>query len=191
MAPDSKETASQSMASPSVKKTGTTISSSQPPITNYTKDVWQTLTKKRKISTSPPTSSKKLSIKVRNPPLSTTNRFATLASQSNESDNPSYSVTLDTTELADNVNSQPISDCKNKPPPIFVQGVTNYKGMVERITQTIPSDHFTTKAIANEAVKLSISDIDSYPKMVKEFRARDIKFFTYQVKSERAFKVVV
>lgn len=185
MAPDPKETASQPTASPSVKKTSTPFSFSQPPITNYTKDVWQTLTKKRKISTSPPTSSKESSIKVKNLPLSTSNRFAALASQSNESDNPSYNVSLDTTELADNVNSQLKSDPKNKPPPIFVQGVTNYKGMVQRITQIIPSDHFTTKAISNEAVKLSISDIDSYRKIMKEFHSRDIKCFTYQVKSER------
>lgn len=63
--------------------------------------------------------------------------------------------------------------------------------MLERITQTIPKSHFLTKAIANEAVKINVKDVDSYRKLIKEFRVKDIKFFTYQIKTERAFKVVI
>lgn len=63
--------------------------------------------------------------------------------------------------------------------------------MLDRITQILPKDHFTTKAIANEAVKIDVTEVDSYRKLVKEFRAREIKFFTYPIKADRAFKIIL
>lgn len=77
------------------------------------------------------------------------------------------------------------------PPPIFVHGVNSFKGMIERINKTILSDSFLMKALANNAVKINIRDVDNYSKLVHEFLARNIKFFTYQIKTDRAFKVVL
>ena len=61
---------------------------------------------------------------------------------------------------------------KVNPPPIFVQSVNSYKGMLENIAKIIPKD----QAMANDGVKISVTEIDSYHKLVKEFRERGILF---------------
>lgn len=80
---------------------------------------------------------------------------------------------------------------KISPPPIFLQGVNNYKSMLDNISKIIPKEHFITKTMANDAIKINIFEIDSYRKLVKEFLDRKISFYTYQIKNERAFRVVV
>lgn len=39
-----------------------------------------------------------------------------------------------------------------------------------------------TKVIKNNAVKIKVIEVDSYQKLVKEFRVEEIKFFAYQRK---------
>lgn len=76
-------------------------------------------------------------------------------------------------------------------PPIFVPGVNIYKGMMDHITSITSKEHFPTKEITNEAVKVSVTDVESYHKLVNKFRARDIIFFMYQMKHKCAFNVVI
>lgn len=141
------------------------------------------------MSNSPP---QKTNPKVKNNPLNTTNRFSVLDNESENNANSSTSDTLvpDVTMSGD-TDPTLLTVKRITPPPIFIQSVSNYKGMIDRIMQTIPNQQFATKAIANNGVKISVNEVDSYRKLVKEFRLREIKFYTYQIKSERAFKVVI
>lgn len=63
--------------------------------------------------------------------------------------------------------------------------------MIEMINGRIQSDSFLTKALTGNTVKISVWDVDNYRKRVNEFCIRNIKFFTYQIQTERAFKVVL
>lgn len=40
-------------------------------------------------------------------------------------------------------------------------------------------------------VKINTTTVESYQKLVSEFRANKVKFYTYQFKIKRAFKVVI
>ena len=167
------------------------VSLTQTPITDYTCDQWQTV-KKRKINeTSPPRRNQpgtESANKVKNHTLAVSNRFGVLDDVSQSESSNEAVIQADIANAKDGNTTE---RKKTPPPPIFVQSVNDYKGMLDRITQTIPKEHFVTKGIANDAVRININEVDSYRKLIKEFRARDIKFFTYQIKAERAFKVVV
>lgn len=177
------------------------VSNQQTPVTAITSDLtgtWQTVGKKRKISESPPGSGNALREK-KNNPLPTVNKFAILSdlekevNTSSQSQNTSNQFTENETNASNSnaSNSTVTTIKKTTPPPIFVQGVNNFKGMLENVSEIIPKDHFFTKSIANEMVKISISDVDSYRKLVKKFRENKISFYTYQIKNERAFRVVI
>ncbi|XKL61541.1 hypothetical protein PGB90_008598 [Kerria lacca] len=152
--------------------------SNQVPITNLPTDCWQAV-KKRKFSESPPNQKSG-----RNKTNKTMHNYE---KETQEGTTANGSREAGTSEMEIQVKR----NRKITPPPIFVQGVTNYKGMLDRITKTIPQDSFQTKTIANDAVKISVLEVENYRKLVSVFRARNIKFFTYQLKSERAFKVVI
>ena len=50
---------------------------------------------------------------------------------------------------------------------------------------------FTLVSLANNVVKIVIDTPDNFRKMVKGLKAKKIAFYTYQLKTERAFKVVI
>jgi len=78
-----------------------------------------------------------------------------------------------------------------KPPPIFVHGVINYKDMTKSITDVVEDEQFYTKTLANNVIKLSCSSPTTYRTTVKHFKEKNIYFHTYQLKEERAFRVVL
>lgn len=163
----------------------------QQPITKYTKDSWQTITKKRKIADSPPGLEKTPSVastKVRHTVIPTYNKFSLLDADTNAvSDSPQTN--------GNDTDATPLSPLpttkKAAPPPIIIQGVSDCQAMIKRVTLCIPNDHFQIKALANKAVKVNVTEVDSYRKLVRELKERKIQFFTYQIKAERAFKVVI
>lgn len=172
--------------SSAAKKSATNLSTTQPPITDYTKDTWQTVSsssKKRKISGTPsPTKGDGNKNKNANQPLKTGNRFAALSESIR-----TMSIDAETPIMKN--HSDEVK--KITPPPIFVKGVEDFKGMMERITTTIPVEHVTTKSLANKAVKIIVSNVESYRKLVREFRNHGVAFYTFQLKAERAFRVVI
>jgi len=78
-----------------------------------------------------------------------------------------------------------------KPPPISVHGVINYKDMIKSITDVAEEAQFYTKTLANNVIKLSCSTPSKYRAIVKNFKEKNIYFHTYQLKEERAFRVVL
>lgn len=158
---------------------------------------WQTVTKKRKMFESPEgdktgtmsivTKEKESNSKLQ---LKTRNRFQLLDEECEQSSNE---TTLASNKMGDAANLTNETGKKKvpTPPPIFVQGVNNFSMMVRKVSQYIGNEEFSTKALANMVVKIQVCSTDSYRKLVKEFRSNNIAFYTYQLKTERAFKVVI
>ena len=136
---------------------------------------WQTV-KKRKFSNSPEAAKQsKTRVNMKNvPPTNTRNRFETLINDKKDEE-PSAN-----TELG-------LERKDSKPPPIFIHDVTNYNAMLQDLTTTIGVDTFVVKALANNTVKINDS-ADNFRKLVHGLKTRKIAYFTYQLKTERAFK---
>jgi hypothetical protein len=79
----------------------------------------------------------------------------------------------------------------HKAPPIFVHGVINYKDMIKSITEVAEEEQFYTKTLAKNVIKLSCTSPTAYRTIVKHFKENNIYFHTYQLKEERAFRVVL
>lgn len=105
---------------------------------------------------------------------STSNRYATLA----------------TNDVADNDINEP-STTIPKPPPIFIPNVADIGKMVNSVNKVIPSSDFHYKSLRDGQVRLVINNIDSYRSLIKHFDTAKINYHTFQLKQERAFRVVI
>jgi hypothetical protein len=79
----------------------------------------------------------------------------------------------------------------NKSPPIFLHGVLNYSEMMKSLTDVAEEEQFYTKSLANNVIKLVCLTPDTYRKKVTHCQENDIYYHTYQLKEERAFRVVL
>jgi hypothetical protein len=78
-----------------------------------------------------------------------------------------------------------------KPPPIYVHGVIHHGPMIKSITEVAQEEQFCTKTLANNVMKISCTAPATYSAIVKHFKEKNIYFYTYQLKEERAFRVVL
>lgn len=78
-----------------------------------------------------------------------------------------------------------------KPPPIFIPGITNITKMINNLSSVISNNDFNYKSIHGGQIKLNVKSVDSFRKTVKYFETNNISFHTYQLKTERAFRVVI
>ena len=78
-----------------------------------------------------------------------------------------------------------------KPPPIFMYGVTNYSDMVKYLAVTLEEEQYYCVSLPNETVKINVNSPDSYRELVKRLRADNIVHHTYQIRNERAYRVVI
>lgn len=78
-----------------------------------------------------------------------------------------------------------------KPPPIFVPGVADICNMVKKISGEITEREFNYKAVSDGQIKLNIKTIESYRKLVKYFEKNNICYHTFQLKTERAYRIVI
>ncbi|KAK5639463.1 hypothetical protein RI129_011955 [Pyrocoelia pectoralis] len=108
---------------------------------------------------------------------STQNRFSAL-------DNTN---TNDATQNSSESSEQTI----RKPPPIFIYGVTNYYKMIEELAQVLAREQYSTKALSNNTIKINVNTPDSYRKLITQLKSEKIVYHTYQIKDERAYRVVV
>jgi hypothetical protein len=90
------------------------------------------------------------------------------------------------------MNEVVISDKKEvKPPPIFIPNISNIKQMITSVESVIPKTEYTYKCLAGNKVKICPLSIDSYRQLVRKLNDEKISFHTFQVKQDRAFKVVL
>ena len=63
--------------------------------------------------------------------------------------------------------------------------------MVEQLAKYAQKSNIVTKSMANGAVKVNVSTVEDYRNLVSNLRKQNLVFYTYQLKSERPFKVVI
>ncbi len=64
--------------------------------------------------------------------------------------------------------------------------------MINEISSYVNKDSlFSAKSLADGLVRINLSTSDDYRKIVSGLRENNIQFYTYQLKNERAFKVVI
>jgi 3-methyladenine DNA glycosylase AlkC len=78
-----------------------------------------------------------------------------------------------------------------RPPPIFLHGVINYTEMIQSLTEVVAEEQFLTKSLANNVIKLACTTPDTYRAIIKHCKEQNIYYHTYQLKEERAFRVVI
>lgn len=117
------------------------------------------------------------------PPLTLSRRYLPLANLSDKS------TTVNNLEIN---NIEPIQQSKiDKPPPIFVHGVINYQDMIKNFNAVVEQEQITTKSLTNNVVKINAKTVDSYRKLIRHMKDENIIHHTYQLKEERAYRVVI
>lgn len=82
------------------------------------------------------------------------------------------------------------TETEPKPPPIFVSGVENIAPLNMLLHSTAENNH-TLKIIASDKVKIQATSAESYSKIVKALAEKSTHFHTYELKQNRAFRVVL
>jgi hypothetical protein len=77
-----------------------------------------------------------------------------------------------------------------KPHPIFLYGVTNLPEM-RRINDLLDEGQYSIKSMANNNVKLFCQSPDTFRKLARYMRDKNIIHHTYQPKEERSYRVVI
>lgn len=136
---------------------------------------WQSVSyaKKRQHSESPKLHQRKRAL-MQDRPSTSRNMFAELQTDD-----------MEESENNTNVNAEP------KPPPIIIPDVSNIRTMIANISKVINPSEFTYKSFKDGQVRLMTKTIGSYRTVVKHFDEKLIKYHTYQLKQERAYRIVV
>jgi hypothetical protein len=85
----------------------------------------------------------------------------------------------------DSIDGNPNSTKIHKP-PIFIHGFINYREMTKRIRAIAKDEHYCTKSLANNVIKIMCVMPETYRKLVKYFKDNNILYHTYQLKEKRA-----
>lgn len=103
------------------------------------------------------------------------NRFAEL---SNEDQDINMEINTDITD--------------KKPPPIFIKTlIKNYLNFCNNIKKVIePDSDFSCKSTTN-ALKLNLSTTNSFRAVTKFLKEKKFDYYTYQLKEEKAYRVVI
>jgi hypothetical protein len=62
---------------------------------------------------------------------------------------------------------------------------------IQAYKQVVEDEQYFTKSMANNVIKLTSSTPDTYRTIMKHFKENGIFFHTYQLKEERAYRVVL
>lgn len=90
------------------------------------------------------------------------------------------------------VTSQPTDlITQHKPPPIFIPGVGDITGMKNIIQEVLKTEDYTYKLLNNQQCKIMPATSDAFRTVVKHLKNKNIMFHTYQMKEDRAFRVVL
>lgn len=109
-------------------------------------------------------------------PITTSNSFAVL-----EDEQPTGQIK--------NTNITPTVK-QNKPPPIFVDKVSNIQPLIELLEEHA-HDNYDLKILQNEQVKIQPKTAETYTVVVKELENKNTEFYTYKPKQDRSFKVIL
>lgn len=115
------------------------------------------------------------------PPIETTNRYQILKEPDcNESQTEINTSNTKSTEIKD-----------PRPPPIYIYGVKDFKAMIEHLALVAAEETYFTKALPNNTIKINPQTPDTYRKLIHHIREEKIVHHTYQIKQERAYRIVI
>ncbi|GAB0092838.1 RNA-binding protein 39 [Sergentomyia squamirostris] len=77
-----------------------------------------------------------------------------------------------------------------RPPPIFVHNVQDIKPLTE-LLETVVKDAYTYKTLRDLTVKIQPSNGDTYRKLHKALKDKNTDMHSYQMKSDKGFRVVL
>lgn len=83
------------------------------------------------------------------------------------------------------------SEREIKPPEFCLDNVDNVEGMVKRFSAIAGENTFTYKCLKDNTMKIQAKSISAYNALKKFIKDKNLSWYTYQVKSERSFDVVV
>lgn len=89
------------------------------------------------------------------------------------------------------VANQDMDNSEPKPPPIMIPCVDDIRAMVNKFSKIIKPDEFTYKSLSGGNIRVMVKTIKSYRVLVKYLDDKGINFHTFQLKQERAYRVVV
>lgn len=91
-----------------------------------------------------------------------------------------------------NVNNEPSQEPERvpKPPPIFVHKVGQINPLITFLKTLAPNKH-TIKSLHNDQVKIQTDTVDTYRLVLKALLEKKTELHSYQIKSERSFRVVL
>jgi hypothetical protein len=78
-----------------------------------------------------------------------------------------------------------------KPPPIHVHGVIDFKAMIATLSTVVPNDAYHSKTLANNTVTVYPHSAQIYRRIINHLKDNNIIFHTYQLKQERAYRIVI
>lgn len=141
---------------------------------NAKKHPWQSIGKKRRRITRQTSTETAQQIE-------TVNRYQLLDEEEcNESQTERNTSNTKTTQIKD-----------PKPPPIYIYGVKDYKAMVTNLASVAEEETYFTKALPNNTIKINPQTPDTYRKLIHHIREEKIVHHTYQIKQERAYRIVI
>lgn len=120
------------------------------------------------------------------------NRYSVLA------DNETYSTNSNDNNLVEidtqsqgSVHSTTHTQKKlDLPPPIFVKGVKDFFELSKELAAITGPDSFSCKSTSSH-LKLQLDTPDNYRKIIHFLKDNDAEYHTYQLKSDKAFRVVL
>lgn len=77
-----------------------------------------------------------------------------------------------------------------KPPPIFVDKVSNIQPLIALLSETVPNE-YEIKTLRKQQVKIQPKTHETYKRIVSELEQKNTEFYTYKPKCERGFKVIM
>lgn len=77
-----------------------------------------------------------------------------------------------------------------KPPPIFIDKVTNIRPLTQLLEDTVEGS-FEIKILPKNQVKIQPTSKEAYKTIVKELDVKGTEYYTYKPKHERSFKVIL
>jgi hypothetical protein len=79
---------------------------------------------------------------------------------------------------------------KPKPPPIYINDVTNISPLIQLLEQ-IALQQYEVTALAHNQVKVQPKTSESYTIIIKALAEKCTQFHTYKLKEERSYRVVL
>lgn len=149
-----------------------------------TENPWQDVRRKRKRMTKPlskPTQPNLNQSTTPVDPASQSNRFSVLSKENPKEDPKEENQMKVGTTTTENTL---------KAPPIFIQGVANYPEMIKWINTVIKQEDYIPKAMHDNVVKINEKSTDNFRKLSKHLQDNKIIHHTYQIKQDRAYRVV-